>query len=68
MFLKGAFYMPAVNRVGIAPWAKEIYARRRARGCNHQQALVPVMRKMLTQVAAVLRRRSPWQAEPPARA
>ena len=66
--LKGAFYMPAENRIGKAAWARKIYSDRRARGLNHQQAIVPVMRKILAQVAAVLKRGTRWQADPPARA
>lgn len=65
MHLKGAFYMPAVNQVGSAPWASELYGRLRKEGRNHQQAIVPVMHRILLRVAAVLKRGSAWQADPP---
>jgi transposase len=68
MHLKGAFYMPAVNQIGSAKWAKELYGKRRKQGCNHQQAIVPIMHRILLRVVAVLKRGSDWQSDPPKRA
>lgn len=65
--LKGAFYMAAVNQVGRAEWAKTLYARLRKEGKTHQQAIVPIMRRLLMRVVAVFRRGSPWKADPPKR-
>jgi len=68
MHLKGAFYMPAVNQISSAPWAKELYTKLRAQGKSHQQAIVPVMHKIMLRVVAVLKRESAWKADPPVRA
>lgn len=62
--LKAALYMPAVSAIRHQTWAKELYARLRAKGRLHQQAIVAVMRRLLVRVAAVLKRGSPWKDEP----
>ena len=62
--LKGGCYMPAVSAVRHQPWATALYTRLKAKGRLHQQAIVAVMRRMLVRVAAVLKRGSPWEAEP----
>lgn len=64
--LKAALYMPAVSLLR-QPWAKDLYARLRAKGKAHQQAAVALMRRLLLRVLAVLRRGTPWQDEPPRR-
>ena len=66
--LKGGLYMPAVALVATQDWAKDTYARLRARGATHQQAIVPIMHKLLFHLVAVLKRGSPWEGEPPKRA
>jgi transposase len=63
--LKGGLYMPAVALIATQPWAKATYARLRGKGRTHQQAIVAVMHKLLIHLVAVLKRGSPWQAEPP---
>ena len=68
MHLKGALYMPALNVVYRQQWANDTYKRLRARGLKHQQAMVPIMRKLLLQIVSVLKRGTPWQGVPPQRA
>lgn len=63
--LKKAMYMPAIWSVQNQPWAKDLYARLRAKGRPHQSAIVAVMRRLLMRIVEVLQRRSAWQAEPP---
>lgn len=62
--IKAALYMPALSCMSLQPWAKDLYARLRARGRVHQQAAVAVMRKLLMRILAVLQRGSAWKAEP----
>jgi len=66
--LKGGLYMPAVALVSTQKWAKELYRRLKEKGRTHQQAIIAVMHKLLIHLVAVLKRGSPWQAEPPKRA
>jgi transposase len=63
--LKAALYMPALGAVQKQHWAKEIYARLRAKGRSHQGAIIAVMRRLLVRVVTVLKRGSSWQSEPP---
>ena len=63
--LKAALYMPALNAVQRQPWATKAYAKLRAKGLNHQQAMIPIMHKLLFHVVAVIKRGSAWEAEPP---
>lgn len=65
MHLKAALYMPALALVRRDTWAKGLYARLKASGKAHQQAIVAVMRKLLLQLVAVLRRGTAWQPVPP---
>jgi transposase len=62
--LKGAFYMPALSAIKRQVWAKDLYARLRAKGRGHLQAIVAVMRRLFIRVLAVMRRGSPWRDEP----
>lgn len=64
-YLKAAMYMPAMAALTRQKWAQEMYHRLRAKGKNHEQAIVPVMRKLLVRALVVLKRGSPWQDEPP---
>jgi transposase len=66
--LKGGLYMPAVALVATQKWAKDLYKRLKGKGRTHQQAIIAVMHKLLFHLVAVLKRGSPWQAEPPKRA
>jgi transposase len=63
--LKAALYMPALNAVQTQEWARKTYARLMARGLKHQQAMIPIMHKLLFHLVAVLKRGSAWEAEPP---
>ena len=49
--------MPALSAVRHQAWAKALYARLRAKGRTHQQAIVAVMRKLLHGIWIVLQRR-----------
>lgn len=62
--LKGGLYMAALCAVRGQPWARDLYARLRAKGKAHQQAICAVMRRLLLRALAVLKRGSPWQDEP----
>jgi transposase len=62
--LKAALYMPAVVAVTTQTWARELYARLKAKGRTHRQAIVATMRKLLTQIVAVLKRGTPWNTIP----
>ena len=65
--LKAALYMPAVTALRREEWAKNLYARLRQKGRTHDQAIVPIMRRLLTRVVVVLKRGTPWEDEPPKR-
>jgi transposase len=65
--LKGALFMPAMGAINRDAWAAGTYARLRARGVEHQKAVVPVMHKLLLHIVSVLKRGSAWEAEPPKR-
>ncbi len=63
--LKGALYMPAMGLIKHHDWARKTYSRLRTRGLTHQQAIVPIMHKLLFHLVGVLKRGSAWQADPP---
>lgn len=63
--LKSAFYMPAVRAITMEGPDRELYKRLRLKGKTHNQAIVPVMRKLLIRCIVVLQRGSSWQDEPP---
>jgi transposase len=62
--LKKALYMAAVSALRREEWAKSLYHRLIAKGKTHDQAIVPIMRKLLVRVVCVLKRGTPWQAVP----
>jgi transposase len=64
--IKGALYMPALCCIRRQEWAKDLYARLRARGRVHQQAVVAVMRRLLLRILDVIRRGTPWVDKRPA--
>jgi transposase len=63
--LKAALYMPALNVLKQGGRGASTYRRLTARGLTHQQAIIPLMHKLLYHILAVLKRGSAWQAEPP---
>lgn len=63
--LKRALYMCAIAALSKEPWARNLYKRLLAKGRSHEQAMVPIMRRLLLRVVCVLKRGSAWQAEPP---
>lgn len=65
MHLKACLYMPAIGAISRDPWAKDLYARLKAKGKKHQQAAVAVMRRLLRHAIAVLKRGTPWQIQQP---
>lgn len=65
LHIKAAMYMPALWAIAHENWARGIYDRQKAKGKNHQQAIVPVMRKLLERAAVVLKRGTPWENEHP---
>ena len=58
--LKAALYCPATNCVRFQTWASELYEKLIAKGKSHQSAIVAVMRRLLLQIVAVLKRGTPW--------
>ncbi len=58
--LKTALYMPALACLRTKTWAQDFYQRLRNNGKSHRLALVALMRKLLLQILAVLKRNSPW--------
>jgi hypothetical protein len=68
MHLKAALYMPALNVMSRQQWAIDTCKRLRATGLKHQQALVPIMRKLLLRIISVLKRGTPLQGVPPLKA
>jgi transposase len=65
--LKAALFMPAMGAINRDAWAAGTYARLRARGLEHQKAVIPIMHKLLFHLVSVLKRGSAWEAEPPKR-
>jgi transposase len=63
--LKRGLYMCGVTALRDEPWARKLYARLIAQGRTHDQAIVPIMRRILVRVVCVTKRGSPWQDEPP---
>jgi len=63
--LKGSTYMAALSLLASDPSFKAHYHRLRERGSCHQQAIVPLMRKLLIRIVAVLQRGTPWTKEAP---
>jgi transposase len=62
-WIKKALYLAALACVRTQEWAKDLYARLRAKGRAHRQAMVAVMRRLLVRAHAVLKRGSPWKDE-----
>jgi transposase len=60
-YIRKAFYMPAVTASSKDPDCKDLYARQRAKGRTHKQAITAVMHKLIRRSAAVMIRRSPWR-------
>ena len=58
--VRRALYMSALSAVRRAGQAQSFYERLRSKGKPFKVALVAVMRKMLLQLNAVARRRTPW--------
>lgn len=63
--LKAGLYMSAISALRHQQSAKDHYARLRAKGRTHQQAIVAIMRKQLVRVVVVLKRGTKWESAPP---
>lgn len=63
--IKAALYMPAISAIRHQSWARDVYAKLKAKGKAHQQAIVAVMRRLLERIFAVMKRGFPWQENPP---
>lgn len=63
--LKAAMYMAAKTALRHLEWAKKLYKRLKEQGRNHNQAIVPIMRKMLMIAVAVLKRGTAFTADTP---
>lgn len=59
--IKRALYMAAINALGHRPEMKERYLSLRAKGKSHQLAIIAIMRRLLTQAVAVLKRGTKWE-------
>ncbi|GAA5119857.1 MULTISPECIES: IS110 family transposase [Pseudonocardiaceae] len=60
--LKRVFYHSAFCAIQADPASKAFYARKRAEGKRHQQALIALARRRVTVLYAILRTRQPYQA------
>ena len=58
--LRQAFFMPSLSASTRNPECKEFYARLRAKGRSHKQAITAVMHKLIRRSAAVHIRHQPW--------
>jgi transposase len=65
MHIKHAMYMPAMAAIATQQWAKSLYARLKARGRCHQQAIAAIMRKLLERVVVVIKRGTAYEAVRP---
>jgi len=63
--IKAALYMPALGLLKKGGLYATTYRRLLARGLTHQQAVIPLMHKLLIHIAAVLKRGTAWEAVPP---
>jgi transposase len=61
--IKAALYCPAISCIRYQPWATELYAKLTTKGKSHQSAVVAVMRRIMMQIVAVLKRGTPWAKE-----
>jgi transposase len=61
--LKYVFYQSAFCAVGIDATSKTFYARKRAEGKKHHQALIALARRRVNVLHAILRTRQPYRAD-----
>lgn len=66
--LKRVFYQSAFCALNTDPASKTYYARKRAEGKRHHQALICLARRRVDVLHAVLRTRQPYRADRPAAA
>jgi transposase len=62
--LRTGLFMAATHSVYQSKRNSDFYARLRAKGKTHVQAVIAVVHKLLRQILVVLRRDSPWVIEP----
>lgn len=60
--LRHALYMAALTATRFNPPLKDFYQRLKAAGKPVKVAIIAVMRKLLSMVNSVMKRRTPWQA------
>jgi transposase len=65
MRLKAGMYMSAISAIRHQKWAKDLYARLRAKSRTHQQAVVAIMRRQLVRIVSVVQRGTAWKPTPP---
>ena len=61
--IRAALYMPALTAVRCNPMLKQVYARFRAQGMSHYQAIAVVMHKLLRIIYGILKNRTKFNAE-----
>lgn len=61
--LRAALYMPALTAVRCNPVLKELYARFRAKGMSHYQAIGVVMHKLLRIIYGILKNKTIFNAQ-----
>ena len=61
--LRRAFFMPALSASARDPEYKAFYARLRAKGRTHKQAIIALAHKLIRRSASVHIRHSPWQPD-----
>lgn len=64
-FLKKALFLPAVRLLRSEGPERTLYLRLRAAGRNHDEAIIPIMHKLALRIGVVLKRGTPWSADPP---
>jgi transposase len=61
--LRGALYMPSLTATRCNPVLKQVYARFRAKGMGHYQAIGVVMHKLLRIAYGILKNKTKFNAE-----
>lgn len=58
--IKAILYCPALTCVRTQSWAADLYQKLVQKGKPHRSAVIAVMRRLLIQIVAVIKRGTPW--------
>jgi transposase len=64
-YIKRAIYMPVARKFMRDTPEKRRYEALKKAGKSHDEAILPIMHTFLRQIAAVMKRGTPWSADPP---